>query len=354
MQAFLQTRFKLLFLQTPFVEIVMQKIRIAVLGTGGTIAGEAASPAEVLHYQDSQLSAAATLAPLARHLPPNIELFPVQISQLGSENFSTQTWLSLAEAMNRIHASHDIDGFVLTQGTDTLEETAYFLHLALKLSQSVVVVGAMRPATALSADGPLNLLRAVQLAASPVVQGFGVMVVANERIFAAREVTKSHTSSIDSFCSPDFGCIGYMQNGEVKLHRLPSRQHTLNSPFEVAGLHDLPRVDIVYAYAGAGSESIHAFVAGGACGLVHAGTGNGSVSSVHQAAYREVMVQGVAVVRSSRTGSGLVSRNGAVDDDTFGSISADTLSPQKARVLLSLALTVTQDIAELQRFFDLY
>lgn len=332
----------------------MQKIRIAVLGTGGTIAAEASSPAEVLRYQDSQLSAADTLAPLAQHLPSNVELLPIQLSQLGSENFSTDTWLSLAHALLRLDASEQVDGFVLTQGTDTLEETAYFLQLALRLPKPVVLVGAMRPATALSADGPLNLLRAIQLAASQATRGFGVMVVANERIFAAREVTKSHTSSIDSFCSPDFGCIGYMVNGDVRLHRMPSRQYSLESPFDIASLTRLPRVDIVYAYAGAGAEGIHAFVEAGAQGLVHAGTGNGSISSIHQAAYREAMAQGVAVVRSSRTGSGLVSRNGAVHDDAFGSISADTLSPQKARVLLCLALTLTQDARELQHYFDTY
>lgn len=332
----------------------MQKIRIAVLGTGGTIAGEAASASEVLHYQDSQLTAADNLAPLSPHLPAHVELIAIQFSQLGSENFSTATWLQLAEAMEAIHARHNVDGFVLTQGTDTLEETAYFLQLTLKIPQPVVLVGAMRPATALSADGPLNLLRAVQLAASRATRGFGVMVVANERIFAAREVTKSHTSSIDSFCSPDFGCIGYMQNGDVKLHRMPSRQHHLKSPFKLSPLANLPKVDIVYAYAGAGCDGINAFVKGGARGLVHAGTGNGSISEVHQTAYREAIRQGVAVVRSSRTGSGLVSRNGAVNDDALGSVSADTLSPQKARVLLSLALTLTRDALDLQHFFDTY
>lgn len=332
----------------------MRKIKIAVLGTGGTIAGEASSASDVLSYQDSQLSAADTLLPLNPHLPGNVELRAVQISQLGSENFSTDTWLRLADAIARLDKTEEPDGFVLTQGTDTLEETAYFLHLALKTAKPVVVVGAMRPATAISADGPLNLLRAVQLAASPLVLGFGVMVIANERIFSAREVTKSHTSSIDSLSSPEFGCVGYMQNGEVKLHRMPSRHHTLNSPFDVSGLQSLPKVDIVYAYAGAGCESIRAFLGGGARGLVHAGTGNGSISSIHQAAYREAILRGVAVVRSSRTGSGLVSRNGAVNDDAFGSIGADTLSPQKARVLLCLALTLTQDAGELQRYFDTY
>lgn len=332
----------------------MRKIRIAVLGTGGTIAGEASSASDVLSYQDSQLSAADTLAPLTPYLPENVELITVQISQLGSENFSTDTWLRLADAIARLDEAQAPDGFVLTQGTDTLEETAYFLHLAVKTAKPVVVVGAMRPATALSADGPLNLLRALQLAASPLVQGLGVMVVANERIFSAREVTKSHTSSIDSFDSPEFGCVGYMQNGEVKLHRMPSRHHTLDSPFKVSGLHGLPKVDIVYAYAGAGCESIRSFLNNGARGLVHAGTGNGSISSVHQAAYREAILRGIAVVRSSRTGSGLVSRNGALNDDAFGSIGADTLSPQKARVLLCLALTLTQDAVQLQRYFDTY
>lgn len=332
----------------------MKKIRIAVLGTGGTIAGEAASASEVLRYQDSQRTAADNLAPLYKYLPPNVELIAVQISQLGSENFSTATWLQLAKAVAAIDADNDVDGFVVTQGTDTLEETAYFLQLTLRFSKPVVLVGAMRPATALSADGPLNLLRAVQLAASQASKGFGVTVVANERIFAAREVTKSHTSSIDSFCSPDFGCIGYMQNGEVKLDRMPSRQYAPKSPFDVSSLIDLPKVDIVYAYAGAGRESIDAFVKGGARGLVHAGTGNGSISEVHQVAYREAIFQGVALIRSSRTGSGLVSRNGAVNDDVLGSVSADTLSPQKARVLLCLALTLAQGAAEIQQFFDTY
>ena len=336
----------------------MKVIRIAVLATAGTIAAEAGTAAEVLCYRDSRITAAELLEPLRPHLPAHVELTPVQLQREGSENFTPETWLALAHAMLDLEATGEVDGFVLLQGTDTLEETAYFLQLALPFDKPVVLAGAMRPASALSADGPLNLLRAVQLAASQAgtdgLGGLGVLVLANERIFAAREVTKTHASSIDSLGSPEFGCLGYLNDDRPRLHRRPIRAARLPAPFDVARLGRLPKVDIAYAFAGAGAEAIQAFVAAGAQGIVHAGTGNGSISRLHQDAYRAAIAQGVAVVRSSRTGGGIVFRNGAVDDDQLGSVSADSLNPQKARVLLTLGLTITRDAAALQQLFDRY
>jgi L-asparaginase len=255
--------------------------------------------------------------------------------------------------VNTLLAGDDIDGVVITHGTDTLEETAYLLHLAVKSTKPVVMTAAMRPATALSADGPLNLRNAVSLAASGAAAGQGVLVAFNNRIHCARDVTKVSTYAVDAFQSPEIGALGWVQDGRVELQRRALRPHTVNTPFTADA--PWPAVEIVTSYAGVSRIAVDALVAAGVRGIVVAGTGNGSIHATLQDALMEAAAKGVAVVRASRVGSGHVMHNGAAKDDALGFVSAGTLNPYKARVLLALALAGGIDERrELQRVFDTY
>jgi L-asparaginase len=256
--------------------------------------------------------------------------------------------------VNQLLARPDVDGIVITHGTDTLEETAYFLDLVVKSEKPVVMVGAIRPPTAISADGPINLYNAVILAGSKDAVGQGVLVCMNDQINAGRDVTKANTGTADTFRAPELGLLGYMQNNRPHFYRQSTRRHTTGSEFEVSNLDRLPQVDIVYGYANANRVAIDAFVAAGAQGLVNAGVGDGSLATSVKAALIDARKKGVVVVRSSRTGNGIVARNGEVNDDELGFIVSDTLNAQKARILLMLALTKTADATEIQRMFYSY
>jgi L-asparaginase len=248
-----------------------------------------------------------------------------------------------------------VDGIVITHGTDTIEETSYFLNLVVKSKKPVVIVGAMRPSTAISADGPINLYNAVILAGSDEAVGKGVLVALNDQINAAREVTKTNTSTADTFRSPELGFLGYMQGNKPYFYRQSTRRHTADSEFDVSGLDVLPQVDIVYGYANMGRVAIDAFVAAGAKGIVHAGVGDGSLARpAVEPALIESRKNGVLIVRSSRVGNGIVARNGEAKDDELDFVVSDTLNPQKARILLMLALTKTTDTKEIQRMFYTY
>ena len=251
-------------------------------------------------------------------------------------------------------AQDDIDGVVVTHGTDTLEETAYLLHLTVKSDKPVVLTAAMRPSTALSADGPLNLLNAVTVAAHASAAKQGVLVAFNNQIHSARDVTKTSTYAVDAFRSPEIGALGWVQDGRVEFQRAVVRRaycRKASSIWKPRCLH----VEIVASYAGASRAAIDAFVAAGVKGLVIAGTGNGSIHATLQQALADAIGKGVAVVRSSRVGSGHVMRNGAAADDALGSVSAGTLNPYKARVLLMLALAAgITDAAAIQQIFDTY
>jgi L-asparaginase len=325
--------------------------RIAVLATGGTIAGQAGDAARTSGYKagvvgvDKLLDAVPSLSQIAR-------IHAEQVASIDSKDMTPALWGTLCARVNALLAQDDVDGIVITHGTDTLEETAYLLHLTVKSDKPVVLTAAMRPATALSADGPLNLFNAVTVAANRAAWKQGVLVAFNNQIHCAREVTKTSTYAVDAFRSPEVGALGWVQDGEVRFQRGVLRRHTLQSPFEMAG--PLPNVEIVTSYAGASRASIDAFVAAGVKGLVIAGTGNGSMHSTLQAGVADAIKQGVAVVRSSRVGAGHVMRNGAAPDDALGSISADTLNPYKARVLLMLALSLGVPASDLQAVFDTY
>ncbi|AZW28701.1 L-asparaginase, type II [Bordetella bronchiseptica GA96-01] len=324
--------------------------RIAVLATGGTIAGaqtDAASGAyRAGSYGVGQLLAAVPqLAGLAR-------IGAEQIANVGSQNMSHAVWRQLALRAAALCDDPATDGIVITHGTDTLEETAYFLSLVLPVDKPVVLLGAMRPATALSADGPVNLYNAVALACHPAARGRGPLVVMNEDIHLARHVQKMAASGIAAFASPNAGRAGVMQGGRPVFHARAERQaaDALLRPEELPQ-QAWPRVDIVHACVDLDGELID-FMAGRAQGIVLAGVGDGNATDAALQALQRASARGVAVVRASRTGSGRVGRNIEIDDDACGFIAAGDLSPQKARVLLALGLCQTRDTARLQALFD--
>jgi L-asparaginase len=303
----------------------------------------------MLHYK----SAVVPIGSLIDQIPGinNIaDITSEQISQLDSCDMTYEVWLTLAVHVNEILAASEVAGVVITHGTDTLEETAYFLNLVIKSNKPVVLVGAMRPFTAMSGDGPMNLYNAVALAASNEAMGKGVLVSLNDTICCSREVTKTHTVRQDSFQVPDFGCLGYIQNGKPSFYRLSARKHTVDSEFAVNAMTELPQVEIVYSYVNS-SPLLAAAAVKGTKGVVYAGLGNGGMSQQIKQLLGTMAKAGVVVVRSTRVSSGSVTRNGAVNDDQYSFVAADTLSPQKARILLMLALTKTSDPAVIQRMF---
>lgn len=327
--------------------------RVRVLATGGTIAGSGLSEADP-DYRPGEIAVDALL----RSVPRVASLADVtgeQIAQIGSQDMDDTLWLRLAARVNALFAEDGADGVVITHGTDTLEETAYFLHLVIASDRPVVLTGAMRPATSLSPDGPLNLYNAVAVAADPDSAGRGAIVVLNDDLHSGRDVTKSHTSDVQAFVSPGHGLLGTASYGRIRYYRRPSRLHTFSSEWRVDELSSLPRVDILYAHAGMPVDLIEASVSLGARGLVIAGMGNGNPTATATRALAEVARRGIVVVRSTRVVSGDVTRNAEVDDDALGFVSADQLNPQKARVLLKLILTRgTADTARIQEAFYRY
>ena len=330
------------------------KPNVKILATGGTIAGAQASSSEVGYKSgtfsvDDLIKAVPNLKDLA-------DLTGEQLANIGSQTMNHEVWLKLAKRVNEVLKDSGTDGVVITHGTDTLEETAYFLSLVVKSDKPVVLVGSMRPATAISADGPANLYNAVALAASAEARGHGPLIVIDDEIHYAREAQKTNTTELDTFKSPNRGKAGVINVGKIEFFSQNTTRHTSKSEFSVNGkeVSDLPRVEIVYSYENLGPEMINFLVQQGVKGIVLAGVGDGNSTDAAIAALSAAAKKGVAVVRSSRTGSGLVLRNVEVDDDKLGFIAAGELSPQKARILLMLALMNTSDPAKLQQFFRQY
>jgi L-asparaginase len=262
--------------------------------------------------------------------------------------------LTLAKRINLLLAQNDINGIVVTHGTDTMEETAYFLNLVVKSDKPVVLVGSMRPSTAVSADGPLNLYNAVGVAADPQAAGRGVLVVMNDWIHGAHSLTKTSTTAVQTFMSPLRGLVGITNYGQNDYYNNPAWKHTTASEFDVASVTQLPRVDIIYAYADMSGDLIDSAVANGAKGIVIAGVGNGNMNKVSLEAAARAAKKGVIVVRSSRVATGTVGRNVEVNDDEMNFIASDELNPQKARILLTLALLKPRATAEIQNLFYTY
>jgi len=319
---------------------------VAVFATGGTIAG-AQAPGSPAGYRSAVVSIESLIA-AAPGIDSLARLRAEQVARIGSQDMGEAVWRELASRVQRALNDPAVRGAVVTHGTDTMEETAYFLSLVLRGRKPVVLVGAMRPSTAMSADGPMNLYNAVATAAHPKAGGRGVLVVANDEIHFAREVAKTNTTLIGTFRSTHRGLAGLVSSARLHFYGLPQR-----GPVRVFALPQgpLPRVEIVYAHAGMGPEMIRAAVRSGARGIVVAGVGNGNLAAPALKAAAAAAKAGIAVVRSSRTGGGIVERNVEVDDDQYGFIAADELSPQKARILLMLGLTRTGGAARLQRMF---
>ncbi len=328
------------------------KPNVAILATGGTIAGAASSG-----VQSGYASGQVTIDAMVNAVPDITKLATIQgeqISNVGSQDMSFEIMLKLAKRINELAAGGKVDGIVITHGTDTMEETAYFLNLVVKTDIPVVLVGSMRPSTAVSADGPLNLYNAVAVAGDPMARGRGVLLVMNDWIHSAQTLTKVSTTAVQTFMSPIRGLIGVTAYGDNDFYRYPDQRFGRKSEFSTSGVAQLPRVDIVYADVDMAADLIDASVERGAKGIVIAGVGNGNMNKAALEASARASKKGVVVVRSTRVATGTVGRNVEVNDDELGLVASYNLNPQKSRILLSMALLKPRSLADIQRIFREY
>jgi len=328
------------------------KKKIVILATGGTIAGAALSPTDP-GYQ----SGAVGVDILIKAVPDLKKIADVtgeQIASIGSQDMNDEVWLKLAKRANELLATANVDGIAITHGTDTLEETSYFLQLVIKSDKPVVMTGSMRPSTAMSADGPLNIYNAVAVAADPKARGRGVLVVVDDDIHSAHDIVKTHTTDVATFSSKEAGLVGVTLFGANIWYRSPATVHTKASELGFGDAKSLPRVDIIYAHANMSPDLITAAAQNGAKGIVIAGVGDGNMTAPALEAVKKVIKQGVVVVRSSRTNGGIIRRNIEVNDDQIGTVASMELNPGKARALLQLALLKSTDAKKIQDYFDRY
>lgn len=328
--------------------------RIAVIGTGGTISSLGAGSLDVLDYPD--FGQKLTSEALLERFPETrlvAEPVPVTFRQVGSTAIGPAEWLELRALIHRIARDDPgIAGFVIPHGTATLEETGFFLNLTLGTSQPVVMVGAQRPASALGSDAGMNLVNALRVAGSEAARGKGVLAVLNDEIHAARDVVKTSTYRVQTFKSLDFGALGHVDGDGVHFYRAPLGAHMPDTVFAARDIGTLPRVDIIYSYAGADGTLIAAAIAAGAKGVVSAGFAPGLVGPAQQAALIAAAKAGTVVVQTSRAASGRVAPRRRLRET--GIVAGEDFSPQKARILLMLMLTTTADPAEIQRAFQMY
>lgn len=317
----------------------MNKSKIVMLTTGGTIVSSGTSSGQMTGYTFRGIQ----VCDLLESIPPLAEVADIELDEvyrLPSSCVNMESWLKLARAVQNACDREDIHGVVITHGTDTMEETAFFLNLVLNTKKPVVLTGSMRPATAISADGYLNLLNAVRVAASPLAHDRGVMIVMNGIINGARDTTKTNTLAVETFKAPEYGMMGYVVGDEIEFLTQSLKPHTDQTEFSLEAIEDyraIPRVDIVYAHADDDGVFVKAAWEAGAKGIVHAGTGHGSISYSVEAALCEVAKNGCVVVRASRVGTGAV-LNGHQRWQDAGFIPSRTLSPQKSRILLQLLI----------------
>lgn len=321
------------------------KPKVVVLATGGTIAG-VGDPGKISGYQPGTLTA-ETLLWGVPEIDEVADIEAIQVCNVNSDDITAEIWLTLAETINRLAADPEVAGFVITHGTDTMEETAYFLNLTVKTDKPVVLTGSMRPATALSADGPLNLYEAVCVAASDEAIGQGVLIVFSDRIYSARSMTKVSTYSVMAISAGEAGDIGIVRDGNVYIYEHPGRKHTLASEFDVSGLQTLPKVSVLYFSVDADPELLR-YAAEHSDGLVIAGAGAGEFSKAWIDIISELQIP---VVISSRIDDGLIMKDNLLCKNT---IAADTLSPQKAAILLRLALLNDSSQEYLEELFLRY
>lgn len=325
--------------------------KIHILATGGTIAGSGESATKT-NYTAGQV-AISSLLDAVPEVNQIANVTGEQIVSIGSQDMTDDVWLTLANRINELLAG-DCDGIVITHGTDTMEETAYFLNLTVKSNKPVVITGAMRPSTAMSADGPLNLYNAVVTAAAPASKGKGVIVAMNGLVLGAASTTKMNTVDVETFQAPNFGALGYVLDGQVVYNGVSLKRHTINSEFDVRGMKSLPKVGIVYSYSNVSPDVMDPFLNNNYQGVVHAGVGNGNFHKNLLPRLQEARKRGIIVVRSSRVPTGPVTLNGEVDDAKYTFVASEELNPQKARVLLMLALTKTNDWKKIQEYFEQY
>jgi len=331
------------------------KPRVYVIGTGGSISCVGDSRLDLIHYNyaDRHL----TIAEMVGRIPEAGEIAEVKTEQFlnvyGGDVAPSQ-WLALARRINHIFRDDaEATGVVVTHGTSTLEETAYFLNLTVRSSRPVVITGAMRPPTGLGTDADINLFDAIRVAACPDAAGKGVLVVLNNEIQAARDAVKTSTSRLETFKSGELGFLGYADSdGSVVFYRASSRAHTAATEFDVDTITALPRVDVAYAYSGVDGVAVNALVEAGCAGIVGAGLGSGSAPRAFLDALSAARERGVCVVMASQSGNGRVMAKRAFVGRGFAV--ADNLPPKKVRILLMLALARTRDAGEVQRMILKY
>lgn len=322
---------------------------IVVLATGGTIAGSG-SQGRATNYRPGQIGI-EDLVGCVPGIDAVAHVRGMQICNVNSDDITGAHWIALARTIDELAARTDIDGFVVTHGTDTMDETAYFLNLTVKTDKPVVLTGSMRPATATSADGPMNLFQALSLAASPDARGRGVMVAFSDAIFGGRDVRKVSTFQTDAFSENDFGCMGYLIDGQPHFFNGSTKLHTLGTEFDASEIDGLPRVDAVYFTVDADPGAIDYCVKSGARGIIVVGAGSGGYSTPWNDRISAFAGRGIPIVRCSRVGAGLITHDDFYRGDL---VRGCDLPPQKAAVLLRLALTKTSDTALIQRMFDVY
>ena len=352
MNLFVKSTISILLIMITMVAFSQKLPNVVILATGGTIAGAAATGTQA-GYTSGQV----TIDAMVNAVPDITKLANIkgeQISNVGSQDMSFSIMLALQKRITELLANKDVDGVVITHGTDTMEETAYFLNLVVKSDKPVVLVGSMRPSTAVSADGPLNLYNGVAVAADPNAKGRGVLLVMNDWIHSAQTLVKVSTTAVQTFMSPIKGLIGTTAYGVNEFYRIPYSKFGKNSEFDVSGVTALPRVDIIYGGVDMPADLIDASVERGAKGIVIAGVGNGNMPKAALEACAKASKQGVVVVRSSRVATGNVGRNVEVNDDELGLIASYDLNPQKARILLSVALLKKRTLPEIQKLYIEY
>src|SRR6187401_2631232 len=333
-------------------QVNAQLPRVIILATGGTIAGAGAS-ADRAGYTAGKIP----IEDLIGAIPTVKKIATItgeQISSVGSQDMTIEIWKKLAIRINEIYAKNEADAIVITHGTDTQEETAYFLDLVITSDKPVVLTGSMRPSTAISADGPKNLYDAITVAIDPKSKGRGVLVSFNEGIYDGREVMKMSTTFTNAFGSPNTGPIGHAYDGKVEYYANAVRERNPASPVTITASTKFPRVDIVYMDADAPPDMIDMLVAKKVDGIVIAGVGNGNFNKAYMDAVKRAIAAGVVVCRASRTPSGRVLLHDEINDDELGTIVSDDLTPQKARILLMLGLTKSKDKKQLQQLFFKY
>ncbi|MBU5467282.1 asparaginase [Virgibacillus sp. MSJ-26] len=327
--------------------------KIIIIHLGGTISAQGKNRLDLKDYQSGKVSGDEFFSSLPE-IQSLADIKMYELDGVSSTNINIKHWMKLKRLIETYLNENQYDGVVITHGTSTLEETAYFLHLKINCKKPIVLVGAQRPFSALSSDAPLNLIQAVKVAVHEASENKGVLIVSNDRIYSARDVTKTDTYRLDTFQSTDLGCLGYIETDDtVQYYREPLRRHTIHSELTDVSLNKVPLIEIVYSYAGATGTVIDMVTQSkNYQGIILAGTGAGRFSNLEEEALSRAIDEGLFIVRSSRGGNGRV-----VDIDAFSHlnlITGDNLTPQKARILLMLALLKYDSLKDIQKAFDEY